>query len=63
MIVEDECRGKGLGTWLMETALADPRVRDVGRWILATRDAHDLYQRFGFTPIARPERWMERIRG
>ncbi len=61
VILEDEYRGKGLGTWLMETALADPRVRDVGRWILATRDAHHLYQRFGFTPMARPERWMERI--
>jgi hypothetical protein len=32
----------------------------VRRWLLRTRDAHDLYARFGFDRIAAPEAWMER---
>jgi hypothetical protein len=30
------------------------------RWTLSTRDAHSLYSQFGFTPLAAPDRWMER---
>jgi N-acetylglutamate synthase-like GNAT family acetyltransferase len=61
VIVEEQYRGKGLGTWMLESVLSDPRLRDVTRWILATLDAHALYERLGFTPMARPDRWMERI--
>jgi GNAT superfamily N-acetyltransferase len=52
-------RGRGLGTWLAETArdlLAEVGVR---RIILATMDAHGVYEKAGFAPVARPERWME----
>jgi GNAT superfamily N-acetyltransferase len=41
-------RGKGLGAWLVEVATALPELRAVRRWLLGTRDAHDLYRRFGF---------------
>ncbi|MGA2758736.1 MAG: GNAT family N-acetyltransferase [Candidatus Cybelea sp.] len=61
VIIEEEHRGKGLGTWMIEAVLADPRVIHVGRWILATSDAHRLYERFGFTPMAHADRWMERV--
>jgi GNAT superfamily N-acetyltransferase len=61
-IVDEKYRGRGLGKWMMETAVADPSLRDVSRWILATLDAHGLYERYGFTPMARHDRWMERIR-
>ncbi len=43
-------RGRGLGVWLVETALAHPEVRDVRRVMLGTADAHGLYERFGFRP-------------
>ena len=43
-------RGRGLGIWLVETALAHPRVRDARRVMLGTADAHELYARFGFRP-------------
>ena len=43
-------RGRGLGVWLVETALAHPAVRDVRRVLLGTADAHGLYERFGFRP-------------
>lgn len=62
VIVEEPYRGRGLGKWMLESVLSDPSLRDVGRWILATRDAHQLYEQHGFTPLARPDRWMERPR-
>lgn len=55
-----EYRGQGLGGWLIETILAHPELRCVWRWLLATRDAHDLYAKFGFATLAEPERWMLR---
>jgi GNAT superfamily N-acetyltransferase len=49
----------GLGRWLIETVLAHPALSGLRRWLLATRDAHGLYARYGFAPLARPERFME----
>lgn len=53
-------RGAGLGKWLMEAILARPELQSLRRWMLATRDAHSLYARYGFQPLAAPERFMER---
>ena len=60
VFVMEEHRGRGLSKWLMEVMLAHPQLQGFRRWVLATRDAHDLYARFGFIPLHRPERWMER---
>jgi len=53
-------RGKGLSKWLMETIVAHRELQGLRRWTLATRDAHELYARYGFTPLANPSRFMER---
>ena len=53
-------QGQGLGKWLMEVIIAHPELQGFRRWVLATKDAHELYRRFGFTELKRPERWMER---
>jgi GNAT superfamily N-acetyltransferase len=53
-------RGRGLGKLLMETIVAHPDLQGLRRWVLATRDAHGLYARFGFAPLAAPDRFMER---
>jgi len=55
-------RGKGLSVWLMETIIAHPQMQNLRRWVLATKDAHKLYEKTGFKPLAKPERWMERHR-
>jgi GNAT superfamily N-acetyltransferase len=55
-----EFRGHGLGVWLAETALAHPQLQGLRRWILATRDAHELYRRFGFR-AADAEFFMEKV--
>jgi GNAT superfamily N-acetyltransferase len=54
-----EYRGRGLGKWLMECVMLHPELQQLRRFSLATRDAHDFYRRFGFQPLARPERVME----
>lgn len=58
--VLDEFRGQGLSKWLMETIIAHPELQGLRRWVLATRDAHGLYEKYGFHELVHPERWMER---
>ena len=60
VFVVPEHRGRGLSKWLMEIIIAHPKLQGFRRWVLATKDAHGLYERFGFIPLHRPERWMER---
>lgn len=55
-----EFRGQGLSKWLMEIIVNYPDLQNLRRWILATRDAHALYEKFGFTELKVPERWMEK---
>jgi GNAT superfamily N-acetyltransferase len=55
--VLSEDRGRGLGVELVRAAVDDGPLKDV-RWLLHTRDAHGLYERFGFGPPS--ERVMER---
>jgi GNAT superfamily N-acetyltransferase len=60
VFVLSEHRGQGLSKWIMEVILSHPELQGFRRWVLATKDAHSLYARFGFIPLHRPERWMER---
>jgi len=51
-------RGRGLGVELVRFALEDGPIAGVTKWGLHTKDAHLLYERFGF---AEPDgRYMER---
>ena len=63
VFIHEDYRGRGLGKWLMETIHSHPDLQGLRRWILATRDAHGLYKQFGWTPLANPERWMEKFNG
>jgi GNAT superfamily N-acetyltransferase len=53
-------RGRGLGTWLVETILAHPDMGGLRRWLLGTRDAQALYRRCGFTTPPPPFSFLER---
>ncbi len=52
-------RGKGLARRLVKTILAHPDLQGLRRMMLATRDAHGLYAKFDFQPLAAPQRFME----
>jgi GNAT superfamily N-acetyltransferase len=56
----EEFRGFGLSKWLMETIVNHPELQGFRRWVLATKDAHTLYEKYGFTPLKHPDRWMEK---
>ncbi len=56
----NEFRGIGLSKWLMETIVNHPELQGFRRWILATKDAHKLYEKYEFAPLRFPERWMEK---
>lgn len=60
VFVLDEFRGQGIGKRLMDVIVADPRLQGLRRWVLATRDAHGLYEQFEFSSLRHPERWMEK---
>jgi len=59
VIVDERHRGNGLSVGMLERLFAHPELQTLRRWMLGTRDAHKLYERFGFVQIS-PERWMER---
>ena len=59
--VIDEARGTGLGAAMVAAIVEHPDVATIKRQLLATADAHDLYARFGYEPLAEPERWMFRL--
>jgi len=60
VFVLEPFRGKGLAKWMMECIVKHPSLQDLRRWTLLTRDAHTLYAQFGFTPLSKPDRYMER---
>ncbi len=62
VFVLEEARGKGLAQWLMEVIAGHPELQGLRRWTLATRDAHALYRKTGFAPLASPADFMERRR-
>jgi GNAT superfamily N-acetyltransferase len=55
-----EHRGRGLSKRLMEAILAHSDLQGLRRWMLATADAHELYSKFGFGGLSRPEQFMQR---
>jgi len=59
VFVLPDFRGAGLAAWLVTTALTHPALQGLRRVLLATKDAHAVYARCGFVPLARPERFME----
>lgn len=60
VFVIEEQRGHGLAAWLMQTVLAHPELAGLRRWLLATRDAHGLYRKFGFTEVTDPSTLLTR---
>lgn len=60
VFVVPEARGRGLGVWLMECVVAHPELQGIRRWMLATRDAHELYRKVGFRELPEPTRFMVR---
>jgi GNAT superfamily N-acetyltransferase len=48
VFIVEEYRGKGLSKWLMQTIHAHPELQYLRGWHLRTKDAHGLYEQFGW---------------
>jgi GNAT superfamily N-acetyltransferase len=62
VFIHEDFRGQGLGKWLMQSMFEHPDLKHIRRWLLATDDAHGLYQQFGFEQLPEVEKWMQRLR-
>lgn len=61
VFIDKNHRGQGHSSLLIEAMLNDKHLQKVQIWRLATSDAHFLYEKFGFTLLAHPEKMMEKI--
>jgi GNAT superfamily N-acetyltransferase len=58
VFVEESHRKRGLAKAMLKFALEHPEHQGLRRWVLATKDAHDVYAAVGFTALPEPQRWM-----
>ncbi|MEM9003152.1 MAG: GNAT family N-acetyltransferase [Cyanobacteria bacterium P01_F01_bin.86] len=61
VFILESYRGLGLGKWLVECMMSHPELGNLRRWMLATGDAHRLYQQYGFRPLGKPDMLMEKL--
>ena len=53
-------RKQGISKWMIENIIAHPNLQGLRRMLLATSDAHGLYDQFGFKTLKSPALFMER---
>lgn len=58
VFVLPEHRGGGVSRLLLDAVVAHPDLAGLRNFLLATADAHGLYERYGWKPLAEPQRWM-----
>jgi GNAT superfamily N-acetyltransferase len=59
--VDESSRGAGLGRRMVQWFVDHPPFAGIRRIALVTADAHGVYAALGFTPLIRPDRYMERL--
>ncbi len=55
VFVDEEFRGNGLSKWMMGCIMENPDLSELRRFTLATKDAHGLYEKFGFKSLSGEE--------
>jgi len=60
VFIIEEYRGLGISKLLLENIFDDERFKNIKKWMLATKDAHNLYRIFGFNSITEPEKFMQK---
>lgn len=61
VFIIQEYQGKGLGKLLMQEIMSHHDLIGISKWGLGTKDAHGLYQKFGFESLSKPKDMMEKI--
>jgi N-acetylglutamate synthase-like GNAT family acetyltransferase len=57
--VLEDYQSRGLGKWLIGEMLSHPELQGLRRFMLATKDAHGLYEHFSFERPKYPETILE----
>jgi GNAT superfamily N-acetyltransferase len=61
VFILDEFRGQGHSKWLMEKIMTHPNLQGLRRWLLMTKDAHELYKKYNWSILKSPEKCMELV--
>lgn len=61
VFVLENYQGKSLGKQLIHAIVTHQDLQGLKRWGLGTKDAHGLYEKFGFKPLSEPDKMMERL--
>lgn len=59
VFILEEYRNKGLGKKLMDGIMKHPDLQGLQRIMLATKDAHEMYRKFGFKMTESADKLME----
>ncbi|ASD69125.1 GNAT family N-acetyltransferase [Pseudoalteromonas piscicida] len=59
VIVDESARGKGVGKAIVQAVVEHPELQGLRRFMLATFDAHTLYEKFGFVAVPDPSILMQ----
>ncbi|HEY0297923.1 MAG TPA: GNAT family N-acetyltransferase [Arachidicoccus sp.] len=62
VFIIEKHRTKGYSKILLDEILKHPELSKIEKWLLATTDAHNLYQQFQFVEIIKPGKYMERVK-
>lgn len=62
VFIDEKYQGLGYSKVLMKHILENESLKNVKVWRLSTSDAHELYRKFGFTELSKPENMMELMR-
>ena len=60
VFILEKHRGQGLSKQLMKFILTHSDLQEIRGWMLGTKDAHGLYEQFGFTSLPEPKRFMRK---
>lgn len=61
VLIHEDYKGLGYSKILLDAIFNDPEYAKIHRWNLATKDAHGLYEKFGFSGLSQPEAFMEKV--
>lgn len=62
LFIVEEHRKKGLSKMLIKEMMEHSALQGLQKWGLNTKDAHALYEQFGFSKITQPDWMMEKAR-
>ena len=61
VFIDRDHRGKGLSKMLIQSILSYPDLNQINRWMLLTKDAHELYAKFDFRLTSKADWIMEKV--